>query len=63
MTAASIPAAALAAASEAISDQSAGTSAAHMARVAIEAAAPIIRQYDRSQPSKSKDQTTETAHA
>ena len=40
----SIPAAALSAASEAISEQPPGTPAAHLARAAIEAVAPIIRQ-------------------
>jgi hypothetical protein len=45
----SIPAAALSAASEAISEQPPGTPAAHLARAAIEAVAPIIRQYGQKE--------------
>lgn len=41
-----IPAAALTAAAHAIESQSAGSSAAHLARVALEAAVPVIRAAD-----------------
>jgi hypothetical protein len=43
---ASIPGPALAAAADAISGQPTGTPAAHLALVALAAAAPLIRQYD-----------------
>lgn len=46
---ASIPGAALAAASDAISGQPTGSSAAHLARVVVEAAVPIIRQHEARQ--------------
>jgi hypothetical protein len=45
-TARSIPGAALSAAADAISGQPAGTPAAHLALVALAAAAPLIREHD-----------------
>lgn len=48
--AASIPGRALAAAADAISGQPTGTSAAHLALVALTAAAPLIRQYNSAGP-------------
>jgi hypothetical protein len=44
--AASIPGPALAAAADTIFGQPTGTPAAHLALVALAAAAPLIRQYD-----------------
>ena len=48
-TARSIPGAALAAATDAISEQPTGTPAAHLAFVALAAAAPLIREHDSAE--------------
>jgi hypothetical protein len=60
---AGIPPAALAAAAEEISRQPAGTSAAHLARVAIEAAVPVTGQHSPPRALQAENQMTEETRA